>query len=242
MEEKILKETLKENASAIGVILDDTMLEKLYQYKNLVVDWNEKINLTAITDDFEFVVKHLVDSLTINKYIEKDKTIIDIGTGAGFPGIPLKVMNRENKFVLFDSLNKRLKVLEDIIQKLELQNVETLHGRAEETFRNQEHREKYDVAVSRAVAALNVLVELMLPAVKINGICICMKGNNADAEIKDAEKAIKELGGEIVKVEKITLPELNLERNIIIIKKVKQTPNKYPRKPGTPQKEPIKSI
>ena len=175
MEEKIFKETLKENASAIDVILDDTMIEKLYQYKNLVVEWNEKINLTAITDDFEFIVKHLVDSLTINKYIEKNRTIIDIGTGAGFPGIPLKILNKDNKVVLFDSLNKRLKVLGDIIEKIELQNVEMLHGRAEEIFKNKQYREKYDVAVSRAVAALNVLVELMLPAVKLGGICICRK-------------------------------------------------------------------
>lgn len=240
MEEKVFKEKLKENAEMIGVALDDTMLNQFYNYKNLVVEWNEKINLTAITDDFEFVVKHFVDSLTINKYIEQGKTIIDIGTGAGFPGIPIKILNKDNKIVLFDSLNKRLKVLEDIIEKIGLNNIETLHGRAEETFKNKNHREKYDIATSRAVAALNVLVELMIPAVKVGGICICMKGNNADAEIEEAKKAIKELGGEIIKVEKITLPELNLERNIVIIKKVKQTPNKYPRKPGTPQKEPIK--
>ena len=240
MEEKVFKEELKNNALAIDVILEEDMVEKLYQYKNLVVEWNEKINLTAITEDFEFIIKHLVDSLTINRHIEKNKTIIDIGTGAGFPGIPLKILNKDNKVILFDSLNKRLKVLEDIIEKLDLQNIETLHGRAEETFRSKEHREKYDVAVSRAVAALNVLVELMLPSVKLGGICICMKGNNADTEIKEAEKAIKELGGKIIKVEKIVLPKLDLERNIIIIKKVKQTSNKYPRKPGTPQKEPIK--
>ena len=141
---------------------------------------------------------------------------------------------------MFDSLNKRLKVLEDIIEKIELKNIETLHGRAEETFKNKEYREKYDIAVSRAVAALNVLVELMLPAVKVGGICICMKGNNAEEEIKEAKKAVKELGGEIINIEKVILPELNLERNIIIIRKVKQTANKYPRKPGTPQKEPIK--
>ena len=115
-----------------------------------------------------------------------------------------------------------------------------LHGRAEETFKNKQYREKYDIAVSRAVAALNVLVELMLPAIKTGGICICMKGNNAEDEIKEAKKAIKELGGEIIKVEKLVLPDMNLERNIVIIKKVRQTPNKYPRKPGTPQKEPIK--
>lgn len=239
MEENLFKEKLKENAARIGVLLNDSMLDQFYNYKKLVVDWNEKINLTAITDDIEFVVKHFVDSLTINKYIEANKTIIDIGTGAGFPGIPLKILNPSNKVVLFDSLNKRLKVLEDIIDKIGLNNVETLHGRAEETFKNKNYREKYDIATSRAVAALNVLAELMLPAVKVGGICICMKGNNADIEIEEAQKAIRELGGEIIKVEKLVLPELNLERNIVIIKKVKQTPNKYPRKPGTPQKEPI---
>ena len=240
MEEKVFKNKLKENADIIGVQLDEEMLEKFYKYKEIVIGWNKKINLTAITDDLDFVVKHFVDSLTINKYIEKEKTIIDIGTGAGFPGIPLKILNENNNMILFDSLNKRLKVLEDIIQKIDLKNISTLHGRAEETFRNNEHREKYDIAVSRAVAALNVLVELMLPSVKVGGICICMKGNNAEEEILEAKKAIKELGGEIIKLEKIILPEIKLERNIIVIKKVKQTPNKYPRKPGTPQKQPIK--
>jgi len=239
MEEKVFKNKLKENAELIGVTLDKVHIEQLYQYKNLVIEWNEKINLTAITEDLEFAVKHFVDSLTINKYIEPGKTIIDIGTGAGFPGIPIKIVNKDSKVILFDSLNKRLKVLEDIIEKIGLNNIQTLHGRAEETFKNKTFREKYDIATSRAVAALNVLVELMLPAVKVGGICICMKGNNADTEIEEAKKAIKELGGEIIKVEKLLLPELNLERNIVIIKKIKQTPNKYPRKPGTPQKDPI---
>lgn len=240
MEEKKFKETLMKNAEIIGITLDDVMLEKFYKYKNLILEWNKKINLTAITDEFEIVVKHFVDSLTINKYIEQNKSIIDIGTGGGFPGIPLKILNKENKIVLFDSLNKRLMVLQEIIKELELENIETLHGRAEETFKNKQYREKYDIATSRAVAALNVLVELMLPAVKVGGICICMKGNNVEIELENSKKAIKELGGEIIKVEKITLPEFNLERNIVIIKKIKATPSKYPRKPGTPQKEPIK--
>ena len=240
MKEEIFKEKLKEYSKMIDIELDENMLEKFYNYKKLIMDWNEKINLTAITDDLEFIIKHFVDSITINKYIEKDKTIIDIGTGAGFPGIPLKILNKDNEIVLFDSLNKRLKVLEDIIEKTNLEKIETLHGRAEETFKNIKYREKYDIAVSRAVASLNILVELMLPAVKVGGKCICMKGNNAEIEIKEAKKAIRELGGEIVKVEKITLPELNLERNIIIIKKIKSTNKRYPRKPGTPQKLPIR--
>lgn len=240
MEEKIFKSKLKENAKIIGVSLDDNMLNQFYRYKNMVLDWNEKINLTAITDDLEFIIKHFVDSLTINKYIEPGKTIIDIGTGAGFPGIPIKILNTGNKVVLFDSLNKRIRVLEDIVEKINLENVYLIHGRAEETFKNVKNREKYDIAVSRAVANLNVLVELMLPAVKVGGKCICMKGNNAENEIEESKKAIKELGGEICKVEKIILPELKLERNIVVIEKVKQTPKQYPRKPGIPQKLPIR--
>lgn len=239
MEEEIFKNKLKNAVSTLGINLNEEQLEQFYNYKKLVIEWNEKINLTAITDDFEFIIKHFVDSLTINKYIEKEKTIIDIGTGAGFPGIPLKILNN-NKIVLFDSLNKRLKVLENIIEKIKLNNIETLHGRAEETFKNKEYREKYDIATSRAVASLNVLVELMLPAVKVGGKCICMKGNNAEIEIEEAREAIKVLGGKIDKVEKIILPEMNLERTIIIIKKEKVTPKQYPRKPGTPQKTPIK--
>ena len=240
MKEKDFKEELRKAAEIIGITLNNEMLDKFYEYKNMIIEWNKKINLTAIIDDTEFIIKHFVDSITISKYIDADKKIIDIGTGAGFPGIPLNIVNNGNKTILFDSLNKRLKVLEEIINKLGLKNITTLHGRAEETFKNKEYREKFDIATSRAVAALNVLVELMLPAVKVGGICICMKGNNAEEEINEAKKAIKGLGGEIVKVEKIVLPILNLERNIIIIKKVKQTPNKYPRKPGTPQKEPIR--
>lgn len=240
MEEKIFKSKLKESAKKIGVSLDDNMLDKFYKYKNMVLEWNKKINLTAITDDLEFIIKHFVDSLTINKYIEPGKTIIDIGTGAGFPGIPIKILNKGNKVVLFDSLNKRIRVLEDIVEEINLENVDLIHGRAEETFKNIKYREQYDIAVSRAVANLNILVELMLPAVKVGGKCICMKGNNIENEIREAKKAIEELGGEIYKVEKIILPELKLERNIVVIGKVKQTPNQYPRKPGTPQKLPIR--
>ncbi len=239
MEEKDFKELLKEKASNINVFLKDEEIDKLYKYKNLVLEWNEKINLTAITEDKDFIVKHFVDSLTINRYIENDKTIIDIGTGAGFPGIPIKIINPENKIVLFDSLNKRIKVLEDIINKLQLKNVQLIHGRAEEVFKNKEYREKYDIATSRAVASLNVLVELMLPAVKVGGKCICMKGNNVEGEINNAKIAIDVLGGRIDKINKVILPEFNLERNIIVIKKVKPTPKKFPRKPGTPQKSPI---
>ena len=139
MEKRVFKDKLKESAEMIGIELDNEMLEQFYEYKNLVVEWNEKINLTAITGDLDFIVKHFVDSLTISKYIKKDKIIIDIGTGAGFPGIPLKILNKENKIILFDSLNKRLRVLEEIIKKTDLRNITTLHGRAEEIFQNKQY-------------------------------------------------------------------------------------------------------
>lgn len=239
MEKELFNKNLYEKSLEVGVQLNNDQLNKFLNYKELILEWNDKINLTAITDDMDFIVKHFVDSITIEKYIDKNKKIIDIGTGAGFPGIPIKILRNDVDIVLFDSLNKRLKVLEEIIEKLQLKNIKTLHGRAEETFKNKEHREKYDIAVSRAVASLNILAELMLPAIKVGGICICMKGNNAEDEIKNAQKAISMLGGEIIKKDKIILPELNLERNIIIIRKIKPTPNQYPRKPGTPQKSPI---
>lgn len=240
MNEENFKKILYENALKVNIHLTDSQLDLFWKYKKLVIEWNEKINLTAITNDLDFAVKHFIDSITIDKYIRDDnKEIIDIGTGAGFPGVPLKILRPNNKIVLFDSLNKRLKVLDDIIEKLGLKNIVTLHGRAEEIFKNMEYREKFDIATSRAVAGLNVLAELMLPAVKVSGICICMKGNNAEEEIRDAEKAIKILGGKIIKVDKIILPELNQERNIIIIEKIKPTPKTYPRKPGTPQKMPL---
>ena len=230
---------LKLKAKSINLELSDKKAELLYEYKNLVIEWNKNINLTAITEDEEFINKHLIDSLTICKYIEnKEKRIIDIGTGAGFPGIPLKIV-LENKVVLFDSLNKRLKVLDDITEKLNINNISTLHGRAEETFKNKEYREKFDIATSRAVAGLNILAELMLPAVKVGGKCICMKGNNIEEELNNSKKAIKILGGKIEKVEKMMLPGTNIERNIVIISKIKETPKLYPRKPGTPQKQPI---
>ena len=240
MEKEIFKEILKVRAKKIEVELSEEQLELFYKYKNLILKWNEKINLTAIKDDENFINKHFVDSLTIVKYLKnKECKIIDIGTGAGFPGIPVNIYNKCN-MILFDSLNKRLKVLEDIIEKLKLLNINTLHGRAEETFKEKKFREQFDVATSRAVANLNVLVELMLPAVKVNGICICMKAGNVDSEIKDAKKAIEILGGKIEKIEKIILPDTDIERTIIIVKKEKHTPNQYPRKPGTPAKEPLK--
>lgn len=240
MNKELFKEKLKLKADMINIYLDDNQLEKFWNYKEMVLEWNKNINLTAIIDDEDFINKHFIDSLTINKYItNKECKIIDIGTGAGFPGVPLKIANENIEIVLFDALNKRLKVLEEIISNLKLKKIYTLHGRAEETFKNEEYREKYDVAMSRAVANLSTLVEYMLPSVKIGGKCICMKAGKVEEEIEKAKNAIKILGGKIEKVENIVLPKTEIERTIIVIKKISKTPNKYPRKPGVPNKEPI---
>lgn len=221
------------------VELSDEKSKKFNNYMNLVLDWNEKINLTAIKEEDEFVLKHFIDSLTVKDFITDGSSVIDVGTGAGFPGIPLKIYNNSLKITLLDSLNKRVKFLDEVIKDLDLKDIKAVHGRAEDISRMKEYREKYDVSISRAVAQLNVLVEYLLPFVKVGGKCICMKGPNAEEEVKNAKNAIKILGGEVESVNKFVLPGTDMERNIIVIKKIKNTNNKYPRKAGTPTKEPL---
>ena len=237
MEFEVFSKELKNKAEQINTVLEEKKIDNFYKYMNLLLEWNEKMNLTAITDPNEVILKHFIDSLTIVNLIEKDQKVIDVGTGAGFPGIPLSIVKEEN-ITLLDSLNKRITFLEEVIKKLELKNIKAIHARVEEFAKNKKERENYDIATSRAVAPLNVLLEYLLPLVKIGGKCICMKGPNTE-EIEEAQNALKTLGGEIEKIEKITLPETDITRNIIIVKKIKQTPSKYPRKPGTPSKEPI---
>lgn len=237
MEFEVFSKELKNKAQQINIVLEEKQIENFYKYMNLLLEWNEKMNLTAITEPNEVILKHFIDSLTIANLIEKGQKVIDVGTGAGFPGIPLSIVKEEN-ITLLDSLNKRITFLEEVINKLELKNIKAIHSRVEEFAKNKKERESYDIATSRAVAPLNVLLEYLLPLVKLNGICICMKGSNKE-EIEEAQNALKILGGEIEKIEKITLPESDITRNIIIVKKVKETPSKYPRKPGTPSKEPI---
>ena len=239
MNKEEFKQELKTKVHQLQIEINKRQLEQFYLYKEMVVAWNEKVNLTTITEDEEIIDKHFIDSLSILPYIEENADIIDIGTGAGFPGIPVQIMNNQHSMILFDSLQKRLTILDEIIDKLQLKNVHTLHGRAEETFRNKEYREQFDIATSRAVANLSTLVEYMLPAVKVGGYCICMKGNNIEEEIEAAQKAMTLLGGKIEKVESIILPGTDIERNIVIIKKIMSTPKQYPRKPGTPAKQPI---
>lgn len=230
---------IEEKSSKIDINLDNEICNKLYNYMNLLLEWNEKINLTAITDEKEIILKHFIDSFTINKFINSGDRMLDIGTGAGFPGLPIKIIRPEVDVFLMDSLNKRINFLNEVIELLQLKNIEAFHSRAEEMAKNNKFREKFDVVTSRAVAKLNILLEYMLPYTKIDGKCLCMKGPNIEEEIKEAEKALKILGGEIEKIEKIILPDSNIERNIIIIRKKSATPLKYPRKAGMPTKEPL---
>ena len=229
----------KQKLNEFDIKINDEQIKSFEKYMNLLLEWNEKINLTAITQPEEVKLKHFVDSLTVLKYINDDDKVIDIGTGAGFPGIPLKIMKENTKITLLDSLNKRINFLNIVIETLNLRNIQAIHGRAEEIARNKLYREKYDVAVSRAVANLSTLTEYMLPFVKVGGKCICMKGANVNEELERAQNAIKELGGEIERVDNFYLSDNDNERNIIVIKKVKETNSKYPRKAGTPSKEPL---
>jgi len=239
MELEQFSDKLKSKAYQIGIVLTDDECEKFYKYMELLCDWNTKINLTAIIEPDDIIVKHFVDSLTIKKYVKKSDLVIDIGTGAGFPGIPLEIVNSCNKIVLADSLNKRINFLNVVKESINLENIETIHGRAEELAQSNKFRETFDIATSRAVAPLNVLLEYMLPFVKIGGKCICMKGANIREEIQAAENALNILGGKIVEVDEFNLPETDNTRNIVIIEKTRETNKKYPRKAGTPSKEPL---
>jgi len=239
MERESFSKELIEKAKKVNIEIDNKKEEQFYNYMKLLLEWNEKINLTAIIEQNDIILKHFIDSITINKYIEQSNSIIDIGTGAGFPGIPLKIMNQNKKITLVDSLNKRINFLNEVCKEISLENIQCIHARAEELASDLEYRENYETVVSRAVARLNVLIEYMLPFVKKGGLCICMKGPNIDGELEEAKNAIKLLGGKIKSVESFFLPDSDIERNVIIIEKVAETPKKYPRKAGLPSKQPI---
>lgn len=213
-------------------------IEKFYKYMQLLLEWNEKINLTTIVEPEQIIVKHFLDSLTIKKYIEDKKNIIDVGTGAGFPGMPLAI-EKNNNVTLLDSLNKRINFLNDVKEKIGLENVVTVHSRAEDAAKDKKYRECFDYAVSRAVAPMNVLLEYLLPFVKVGGKVICMKGPNVKEEMDNSEKVAKILGGKIEKVEELEIPEIDMKRTAVIVKKIEKTSSKYPRKAGTPSKEPL---
>ena len=215
---------------------------KFILYRDLLKEWNKKINITSIEDDEEIYIKHFIDSvLLLNEdNIDESKKIIDVGTGGGFPGLPLKIINGNYELTLLDSLRKRIDFLSEAAKALNLRDVKLIHGRAEDFGQNKEHRENYDICVSRAVAPLNVLSEYCIPFVKVGGYFAAYKSDNISREIADSDNAIKKLGGKIKEVKEICLPGTDIVRKIVIIEKNRPTDSKYPRKAGKPSKEPLK--
>ena len=240
MEKELFYEKMQGKAKDLDFQFSVEQLERFFTYMELLIEWNEKMNLTAIIKPEEIILKHFIDSITILKQIKDGETLVDVGTGAGFPGIPLSIMNSTLKITLVDSLNKRLIFLQEVINQLNLENVEIVHARAEEFGQNKKYREKFDIATSRAVANLSTLSEYLIPLVKIDGKVISMKASAAQDEINEAKNAIKILGGKIEKIDEFNLPQSDIGRTVIVMKKEKETPSKYPRKPGIPSKEPIK--
>ena len=240
---------LKEQAEALGIQLSDTQIEQLFTYYEMLVETNKVMNLTAITEESEVVTKHFIDSMAIVKASVKNenvsretlsgKTLIDVGTGAGFPGLVLKIVFPELKVTLSDSLQKRLRFLEDVIAKLGLQEVETIHGRAEDLGHQKNLRESFDVSTSRAVANMSTLSEYDLPFVKKDGCFIAYKSGEVGEELTAAESAIRKLGGKLEQEVEYMLPESDIRRSLITIRKAKETPKTYPRKAGTPAKDPL---
>jgi|SRR6056297_3144620 len=216
-------------------------IKSFKKYKDLIIEWNKKINITSIDSEEEIYLKHFIDSIIIKKYviIKKGSKTIDVGTGGGFPGIPLKLIDNDMDITLVDSLNKRIKFLDEVVKELDLEDVECIHARAEELGKNKKYREKYDYGFSRAVASLNVLLEYVLPFVKKGGLFIAFKGSNFKDEIQESKKALNLLGGEIIDIREYKLPETDISRSMIVVKKINSTPKKYPRKPGTPNKKPL---
>ena len=239
--EQIFADKMIKGAENLGISLSKEQIEKFYSYYEILNEWNKVMNLTGITDYEEVYEKHFVDSLALAKVMDLRRVdrIIDIGTGAGFPGIPLKIVFPHLEVVLLDSLRKRVHFLDEVIQKLGLQKISTLHGRAEDYARMPEYREKFDLCVSRAVANLAVLSEYCIPYVCVGGCFVSYKSGNIDEEIKQAGTSIRVLGGNLEAVEKFCLPQSEIERSFVKICKESSTKNKYPRKAGVPGKNPI---
>lgn len=224
-----------------GIELNQVQLDQFTTYFEQLIEWNEKMNLTAITGELDVYLKHFYDSISASFYIDLNgrKTICDVGAGAGFPSIPLKICYPELQVTIVDSLNKRIGFLEHLADKLKLENVEFVHARAEDFGQNKKYREKFDIVTARAVARLSVLSELCVPLVKKGGIFVAMKGSAAEDELTDAKKALSVLGAEFKEKHSFLLPVEESDRNIFVFTKVKTTPGRYPRKPGIPNKSPI---
>lgn len=235
---------LKELALKLNIELTDEQIDQFQKYYEMLVETNKVMNLTAITELDEVIVKHFLDSIALAGVYEEIKNenihILDLGTGAGFPGIPLKIAFPNLKITLMDSLNKRVKFLQTVIDELKLSDIEAIHGRAEEMARKVEHRQQYDLCVSRAVANLATLNEYCLPFIKVGGKFISYKASDIEEELEEGKNAIHVLGGKLTVVKKLELPDSDIVRAFIFIDKVKDTPKAYPRKAGTASKEPIK--
>ncbi len=236
------EEILRQGINGFGIEANDQMINDLKTYREILVDWNQKMNLTGIEEEREVFIKHFLDSISAvsNGYIKNGISLIDVGTGAGFPGLPLKICLRDIKLTLLDSLNKRINFLQEVSNTVNLEDVEFIHGRAEDFGKDSKYREQFDVATARAVAGLPILMEFCVPFVKLGGYFVCLKGPNANLELEESQKAMEVLGLEFIEKIDIELPNEELKHNILVFKKVKNTPEKYPRKAGKPAKSPIK--
>ena len=233
-------EILKDCAEKMGIELSKKAINDFEAYKKLLLQWNEKINLTAITDEEGIAIKHFADSISVLPLIDKKNvSMIDVGTGAGFPGIPIKIARNDIKVTLLDSLNKRINFLEEVKKELGFEDIECVHSRAEDGGRNPLYREKFDLCVSRAVARLNVLCEYCMPFVAVGGYFISLKGPDVSEELAEAQKAISVLGGSVERVVDIAIPNSDITHSAVVIKKIKPVPKAYPRKAGTAAKKPI---
>jgi len=236
-----MSQIFESKLSELGITLTDTQKKQFIRFYELLVEWNKVMNLTGITEYEEVVEKHFIDSLSLVNAIDiyECKNVIDIGTGAGFPGIPLKIAFPHLKITLLDSLNKRIKFLNTVIDELGLEDIHTIHGRAEDFAKQEDYREQYDLCVSRAVANLSTLSEYCLPYVKVDGMFIPYKSGDIEEELYNSKKAVQILGGKIENTIKFELPGTDIGRSFVKIKKIKNTGKKYPRKAGLPSKEPL---
>jgi len=233
---------LTEALEDMGLDYTEDAIEKFRRYMELILEWNEKVNLTSITNREEFVIKHYIDSIAICGFpqMKEAQNVIDVGEREPFPGIPLAILQPDKTFLLLDSLNKRIRIIEEIAREIGLRNVSLLHGRAEEQAQNRAYRERYDLCVSRAVANLAVLAEYCLPFVRVGGWFAAYKSETAEEELKESRRTISILGGQPEEIGKLNIKGYDLNHRILFIKKTGMTPANYPRKAGTPAKEPLK--
>ncbi len=235
---------LIDGAQRLGINLNNEQIRKFSRYLELLVQWNQKINLTSLKTTQEIIIKHFLDSIScikvINKYVNTEGiSVIDVGAGAGFPGMPIKIICPSIRLSLLEARKKKTIFLKKVTEEINFQKVKILNGRAETFGKGPDHRERYDIAISRAVAPLNVLSEYCLPLVRAGGLFIAQKGRSYKKETEKSFKTIQVLGGELIGVENVRIPFINQERHLLVIKKIKDTPSKYPRKEGLPQKRPL---